>query len=244
VSELENQYLDKVSEITRNYTRVKERVADAARVAGRCPDDIMIVSVTKTHPAGVVRAAISAGLREFGENYAQEAAAKVDEVGHDDNPSWHFIGHLQSNKTGLIVGRCSLIHCVDREKIAKALSVHAQMRGIIQDVLVQVVLGDKQSKTGAPVDQFFSLCELAQSLPGLRLRGLMGVAPIYEADGSVAEPRRHFDRLKALYDQLDAESYPVLSMGMSGDFEEAVASGATLVRIGSAIFGSRDYSAG
>jgi len=229
----------KAQEIAQRRLEIDRQIADAALKSGRNPVDIRLVAVTKMHDADLVRAAIEAGLREFGENYAQEASAKIDLIGPAPKVSWHFIGHLQSNKAHLLAGRCALIQSVDREKIASTLSRLALDLATVQDVLVQIHLGDEVSKAGASIDNGLSLCEFVDNQPGLRLRGLMGVAPLLESDGSAAEPTRYFESLKSLFDQLPQSNREILSMGMSADFEQAILAGATLVRIGSSLFGAR-----
>lgn len=215
------------------------KIAIAAAGSGRDPKDISLVAVTKMHPVETVRAAIIAGLCDFGENYAQEFDSKRRDLGEIPCASWHFIGHLQSNKASLVVGRASLIQSVDREKIARALGREATEQGIVQDVLIQVRLGDEESKSGVPVALAPALRDAILREPGLRLRGFMGIAPLLEADGQISRPRKYFDALKEVFESLRVEYCDILSIGMSDDYEEAIAAGSTMLRIGSALFGRR-----
>ncbi|HEY3328763.1 MAG TPA: YggS family pyridoxal phosphate-dependent enzyme [Capsulimonadaceae bacterium] len=231
-----------VAAIRSRAAEVNDRIAAAARSVGRDPSSITLVAVTKTHPLETVVAAAAAGLTEFGENYAQEAASKIVEFGTEKAVRWHFIGNLQSNKASLVTGNCALIHTIDRPKIASVISKLAVERGVVQDVLVQARLGDEPTKSGADLADVPALCDFVASQPGLRLRGLMGIAPLTESHGNIFEESRYFDNLKKVFDCIIVEYCDILSMGMSGDYEKAIASGSTLVRIGSALFGARDYS--
>lgn len=217
-----------MSEIGDNISLVRERIAEAAERAGRRPEEITLVAVTKKKPAFAVREALAAGILDVGENYVQEAAEKHREIaeGH-----WHLLGHLQSNKAKLAVSLFDLIESVDSVKLAQALGRQAAEKR--QDILVQVHLGDEETKTGfAPDGALEAAAEIA-AVPNVRLLGLMGIAP------SGTDPRPYFQQLKRLFDRLPAENRQVLSLGMSGDFEAAIEEGATSVRVGTAIFGAR-----
>ena len=225
--------------IRANLAGIKRRIEEAAKSAGRESDKIEIVAVTKTHPAGTLRAAQEAGLTLFGENYVQEALAKQDELRDVPGIVWHFIGHLQSNKAQQVVGRFALIQTIDSDKLASKVSQAAERLGTTQEILIQVHLGDEATKFGVMPSDLMALCEKVVGFSNLSLRGLMGIAPVTAEDGSVADPRPYFARLRELVGALPAANRQVLSMGMSGDFEAAVQEGATMVRIGTALLGSR-----
>ena len=217
-----------MSEIAGNIARVRQQIADAAARAGRSPDEITLVAVTKKKPASAVIDALAAGIINVGENYVQEAEEKRKEV---SGGSWHLLGHLQSNKAKLAVSLFDLIQSVDSVKLAAALN--RQTAEAPQAILLQVHLGDEETKTGFAPDLVLDAAAEIAALPNLSLRGMMGIAP------SSANPRPHFRELKRLFDGLPAPNRHILSMGMSGDFETAIEEGATLVRVGTAIFGAR-----
>ncbi len=216
---------------------VHARIAAAAQAAGRDPGDIALLAVSKTFAAGEVRAAHAAGQREFGENYVQEATAKIVELSALPLV-WHFIGPIQSNKTRAIAEQFDWVHTIAREKIAQRL---AEARPVDRDpleVCLQVNLGGEQSKSGVAPEEVRPLAEAVRALPRLRLRGLMAIP---EAGGDISQQRRRFAGLRLLLEQLNAAGFGLdtLSMGMSQDLEAAVMEGATIVRIGTAIFGER-----
>lgn len=217
--------------------RVRARIAAAARAAGRDPDEITLIGVTKGHPGDAVRAALAAGLTDCGENFVQEGVPKVLAV-DDPRVTWHFIGALQSNKTRAVAEHFDWVHTVDRLKIARRLA-EQRPRGLPPlQVCLQLRIGDEPGKSGADAAALPGLAEAVCALPRLVLRGLMCLPPEEDEPSRqrhwFAELRRHRDRLAALGHRLD-----VLSMGMSSDFEQAIAEGATHVRIGTAIFGPR-----
>ena len=235
--------------VARNMTRVSEqpiaarlaelrgRIAAAARSAGRDPEAVRLVGVSKRQPAEAVRAALDAGLRDFGENFVQEALDKMDALG--ETPArWHFIGALQSNKTAAVAERFDWVHSVDRLKLARRLSAQRPAGLAPLNVCVQVNIGDEQSKSGVAPAETAALAREIAGLPRLALRGLMAVPP---AESDPERQRAWCRQLAALYEGLRAEGVPLdtLSMGMSADLEAAIAEGATLVRIGTAIFGER-----
>jgi len=227
-----------MSTVAENLARVREEIAQAARQAGRDPAEVKLVAVSKVHPAEKVRQALAAGQRIFGENYVQEAQAKIPQVG--PGPQWHFIGHLQSNKAKVAAGIFDVIQTVDRVKLARALSRQAQAQGRELEVLLQVNLGGEPQKSGCEAGEAAALAQEVAALPGLTLRGLMTMPPFFD-DPDKARPI--FAGLRELADRLSRDLPPgsmdELSMGMSGDFKAAIAEGATLVRIGTAIFGQR-----
>lgn len=220
-----------------SLARLRTRIAAAARAAGRDPSAITLIGVTKGHPAAAARAALAAGLTDFGENLVQEAVPKVLEV-NDPRATWHFIGALQSNKTRAVAAHFDWVHTVDRLKIARRLAAQRPHHAPPLQVCLQVQIGDEPGKSGAAATELPALAAAVAALPQLVLRGLMCIPP--EEDDPArqrqwfAELRRHRDALAARGHRLD-----VLSMGMSGDFEQAIAEGATHVRIGTALFGPR-----
>ena len=228
-----------MDQIRRNLEEMKRRLEDAARRAGRDPADIRLVAVTKTVGLERLKEAVAAGHTLFGENYVQEAKTKITSLG--PGLTWHFIGHLQSNKAKAAVELFDLIHSVDRASLAQALEQAAARRDKIQDILLQVNLAGEASKSGtAPEDAQDLLSEIGK-MPHLRVLGLMTMPPWFD-DPERVRPyfrglRELRDRLRGL--QLGEGDLSELSMGMTGDFEVAVAEGATLVRIGTAIFGRR-----
>jgi pyridoxal phosphate enzyme (YggS family) len=229
-------------EIAGKLNSVRSRMAEAAFRAGRAPSDVTLVAVSKTHPFAVVRAAYDAGQRDFGENRIEELAPKAYEgrVGGMDDLRWHLIGTVQSRKTNQVVGPLTLIHAIDRVKIAERISQAAVKAGLVMDVLLEVNVSGEATKHGfAPEELLACAGELLQ-LGGIRVHGLMTMAPLVE---DPEDTRPTFRGLRELRDRL-AERFPQgdwsqLSMGMTNDFEVAIEEGATLVRVGSAIFGSR-----
>ena len=218
-----------------------ERIARAARAAGRAPESVTLVGVTKTQPVEVVAAARAAGLAEFAENYLQEALPKLAAVPRAGT-TWHFIGTLQANKTRAVAEQFDWVHTVDRLKLAERLSAQRAFHGAPLQVLVQVKLADEAAKGGVARAELPALAHAVAALPRLKLRGLMCVPPPSE---DAAAQRRFFAELRRLRDDLnrDGLALDALSMGMSADFESAILEGATHIRIGTALFGSRERSA-
>ena len=216
---------------------VRERVAQAAKRAGRDPSGVHIVAVTKTHPIEVVREAARAGLLDIGENRVQEALAK-QEAWPDAPVRWHLIGHLQRNKAKHAAGRFALIHSLDSVRLADALEQAAAAKSLVQDVLVQVNVAREPQKDGCAPEEAGALVAHAARLPHLRLLGLMTIAPFTD---EVNVQRATFRGLRELRDHLERSGsrLPALSMGMSADFEIAVEEGATLLRLGTVLFGER-----
>jgi pyridoxal phosphate enzyme (YggS family) len=227
-----------MQELEQRYRLIKERIAAAALRVGRDPAQVQLVAVSKTHPASMIAACRSLGQRVFGESYAQEALDKLDALA-DLDIEWHFIGRLQTNKAKFCVGRFSLIHGVDSVKLAQTLHKLAQAKNLQQRVLLQVNVGSEPQKSGVSLDQADELVEAVLALPNLSLDGLMCLPP-FDLDPEATRP--YFKGLSALKQRLETRcALPLthLSMGMSGDFEQAVEEGATLVRVGSALFGER-----
>ncbi len=223
--------------ISANLQAVKSRIRAAAQSAGRDAGAARLLAVSKAWPAASVRAAFAAGQRAFGENYVQEGVAKITAL-DDLDLEWHFIGPLQSNKTREVAGHFDWVHSLDRLRIAERLSSQRPAGLPPLQVCIQVNVSGEASKGGVAPDQVAALAHAVAALPGLRLRGLMAVP---EPTGQAEVLRRRFALLRELLLQLNAEGLKldVLSMGMSDDFEIAIAEGSTLVRIGTAIFGPR-----
>jgi PLP dependent protein len=226
------------TDIRANLIAVQERIVGAARRAGRAPDAVLLVAVSKTVDVERVRSAIAAGVPALGENRVQEAREKIAVLGRPR--PWHLIGHLQTNKVKDALESFDLIHSVDRVPLAEALSRRAAEAGRRMDVLVQVNVGEEPQKGGLRADELRAALETMGGLPGLRLRGLMTIPPLpHEPEDS----RPYYKEMRKLLE--DARRWghepdlAELSMGMSGDFEVGVEEGATIVRVGTAIFGSR-----
>ena len=213
------------------------RIAHAAEAAGRDAAEVSLLAVSKTWPADSVREAAAAGQRAFGENYVQEGADKVDALA-GLGLEWHFIGPLQSNKTRLVANRFAWVHSIDRLKIAERLSAQRDAHLPPLEVCIQVNVSGEASKSGVAPGELPELAHAVAGLPRLRLRGLMAIP---EPTSDVALQRARFAALRALCDRLNAEGLALdtLSMGMSDDLEAAIAEGSTMVRVGTAIFGSR-----
>ncbi|MBU1237091.1 MAG: YggS family pyridoxal phosphate-dependent enzyme [Gammaproteobacteria bacterium] len=223
--------------ISANLQAVKSRIVAAAKAAGRDPGEVMLLAVSKTWPAESVRQAAAAGQRAFGENYVQEAAAKATTLA-DLALEWHFIGPLQSNKTRPVAETFAWVHSIDRLKLAERLSAQRPAGIPPLQVCVQVNVSGEESKSGCTADEALELCRAVAALPNLRLRGLMAI-PEPAPESAVAV--RRFGELRALRDRLNAAGMQLdtLSMGMSDDLEAAIMAGATIVRVGTAIFGER-----
>jgi pyridoxal phosphate enzyme (YggS family) len=220
--------------------KVNERIRKAAEASRRPMEAIRLIAVSKTIPAEVVQQAIEAGVTDLGENYIQEAREKIYTLARFP-VNWHYIGHLQSNKAKYAVRLFDLIHSVDSLKLAKELDKYAKKNDKIQSVLIQVNVAREDSKSGVYVDYTLKLLTDISRLENIEVKGLMTMPPFFNAPEKV---RPFFEALRKLRDRLKAEDIPrvtldELSMGMSGDFEAAIAEGATMVRIGTAIFGER-----
>jgi pyridoxal phosphate enzyme (YggS family) len=228
-----------VAEISENLARVRERIETAALRCGRDPLKVRLVVVSKTVVAERVRQAIEAGVKILGENYVQEAQKKIEVLGH--NVAWHFIGHLQTNKAKAAVRLFDLIHSVDSVNLAQELNKQAQEQGKVLPVLLQVNLSGETTKFGTREKQISEIIEKLSAMEGLLVKGLMTMPPYFE-DPEASRP--YYVELRKLSESLAQQKLSrilieELSMGMSNDFEVAVEEGATLVRIGTAIFGPR-----
>jgi pyridoxal phosphate enzyme (YggS family) len=226
-----------VNDIASNLAAVRARVARAARSAGRDPAAVTLVAVSKTQPPEAIRAAYAAGQRDFGENYAQELRDKARDLADLEQLRWHFVGHLQTNKARIVAPHAALVESVDSARLADELSRLAAARGARIPCLVQVNVGEEGQKSGCAPADAAAVIDAVERADGLELAGLMTLPP-YELDAGAT--RLHFRALRALRDAHGgAARLPQLSMGMSHDFEEAIAEGATIVRVGTAIFGGR-----
>jgi pyridoxal phosphate enzyme (YggS family) len=233
-----------MSIIAGNLQAVEATITDAVKASERTRSDIQLLAVSKTFPAQAVLDAMAAGQLAFGENYLQEALDKIASVAQaqpDAAVEWHFIGPIQSNKTRPIAASFAWVHTVERLKIAQRLSEQRPPELGPLNICLQVNISGEASKSGASPEELPALAREVAQLPNLRLRGLMAIP---EPTTDVAEQRAAFARVRALFDALRAEGLALdtLSMGMSGDLAPAIAEGATIVRVGSAIFGKRDYT--
>lgn len=221
--------------IAESIVQVQAQIRAAEAAAGRAPMSAKLIAVSKTKPVSAIREAMEVGQLSFGENYAQELRDKAKELDGQQvegvDLDWHFIGSLQRNKVKYVVNTASLIHSVDSLRLGQAISDRANGR---QGVLVSVNMGEERSKSGVPVDAALALCKELAVLPGLELRGLMCIPP--------PEPGSWFQDMAELAEEGRRQGLPLteLSMGMSADFEQAIAQGATLVRVGSRLFGARE----
>ncbi|MEQ9210466.1 MAG: YggS family pyridoxal phosphate-dependent enzyme [Pseudomonadales bacterium] len=227
-----------MSRLAENLTSVKARITNAAKDAGRDPHSIKLVAVSKTMPAEDVRLAIDAGHRDFGENYLQDALAKIEAVQQPD-VVWHFIGPIQSNKTRNIAENFQWVQTLDREKIARRLNDQRPDSLPPLNICIQINLDDENSKSGVSIDRAIELGFLVQELSNLELRGLMFIpAPRDNADARRQTCQRAMQLFKLF--QREFPKCDTLSLGMSADLEEAIAAGSTMVRIGTDIFGARE----
>ena len=230
--------------LAENLAAINDRIAAACARCGRDASDVRLVAVSKTHPATMIAEAHEHGQRVFGESYGQELRDKARELAGLSGIEWHFIGHLQKNKVKYVVGNAALIHSVDSAEILDAVGQRAAREGLTQDILLEFNLSGEAAKTGAAPGEFEALVERARRSEGVRLRGLMTMAHAPGEGGEEGAVRATFQSLRELAKSpiiRDIERIE-LSMGMSADFEIAIEEGATLVRVGSAIFGSRSYA--
>jgi hypothetical protein len=231
-------------QIIRNVAFVKSEIARAAREAGRDPAEIRLVAATKMNDAGRVRAAVRGGVDICGENRVQEMLMKHS-LGAYEGVPLHFIGHLQKNKVKQVVGLCELIHSVDSLPLLREISQIAERRGLRQDVLLEVNIGNEASKSGFLPEEIAPVLSEAAEMAAVRVRGLMAIPPICE---KAEENRPFFLKMQKLFvdnceKKYDNIAMDFLSMGMSADYTEAIRCGANMVRVGSGIFGPRNYTA-
>lgn len=230
------------SNIEHNLSVIRENIKIAAEKSGRTAEDIKLMAVTKTVEPIFINHAIECGIDLIGENKVQEFLSK-EEFLNLDNCKVHLIGHLQTNKVKQIVGKVEMIQSVDSIRLAREISKQSEKLGICTDCLIEVNIGEEESKTGIAYDEVMRLMEEIISLPSIKIQGLMSIPPICE---NVSDLCKYFEKMNRLFIDIKAKNIDninmsVLSMGMSGDYKEAVACGANLVRIGSSIFGPRMY---
>ena len=224
-----------------NIEAVRAEIERAARAAGRDPGEITLCAATKVQTSETIRAAIAAGITVCGENRVQELTAHLNDDAYA-GAEVHFIGHLQRNKVKYVVGKVALIQSVDGEELLSLIEKRAAALGIVQDILIEVNIGGEESKSGVTPENAHRLAALAGEMEHVRLRGLMAIPPVATISG---ENRQFFARMRQLYVDINAKKYDnkntmdVLSMGMSGDYADAILEGATLVRVGTALFGPR-----
>ena len=240
---MEKSFDERCAAFDENYPRVLEQIAQAAVQAGRRPEEVTLLAATKTVPLEVVNHAISRGLSCIGENRVQELLEKYDGLdrAHCDV---QFIGHLQTNKVKYLIGKVSMIQSVDSMKLAQEISRLSVREHQTMDVLVEVNIGREENKSGVLPEQLSGLLEEISSLPALRVRGLMAIPP---ADASDVATQHYFSKMfeyfiDTKHKKLDNVSMDVLSMGMSADYVQAILAGANMVRVGSALFGARNYT--
>lgn len=229
--------------ISDNIKAVNERIAKAAAKSGRTRDDILLVAATKMQSVEKLLEARDCGLKVFGENKVQEL---VEKYPHISGVSWHFIGHLQKNKVKYIIDKVDMIHSVDSLDLAQEINKRASKIGKVMPVLIQINIGREQSKSGIMEEQLDELCGELCKLENIKVQGLMAIPPAEKVTG---EARGYFKQMKNLFNKVSAGNYKgfdikYLSMGMTGDFEEAIEEGANIIRVGTGIFGKRNYAGG
>ncbi len=227
--------------IKENISIVRENIKNACHKAGRAYEDVTLIAVSKTKPVEALKEAYEAGCRDFGENKVQELMDKYEQLPKDIR--WHMIGHLQRNKVKYIVDKVALIHSVDSLRLAEEISKEAVKRNVTVDILVEVNVAEEESKFGTTTMEAIDLVEKIAALPGIFVKGLMTIAPYVENE---EENRQYFVNLRQLSvdiknKNIDNVSMEILSMGMTGDYRTAIEEGATYVRVGTGIFGDRDY---
>lgn len=230
------------TDVIRNRDEVLAEIAEACRRSGRDPKEVTLIAVSKTKPEEMIRTLYDAGTRDFGENYVQELDSKIADLPEDIR--WHMIGHLQRNKVKYIVGRTAMIHSVDSLRLAEEISKESVKKNVISRVLIEVNVAQEENKFGFRLDEVIPFLKQASALPGIVFCGLMTSAPYTE---NPEDNRAYFKALKKLEidinrSGIDNIQMDVLSMGMTCDYKVAVEEGATCVRVGTAIFGARDYS--
>lgn len=229
-------------EVAQNVRAIMQQVRDTALQAGRDPSEVQVMAVTKTVDPVLVNAAIGAGITLLGENKAQELCAKYDGY-HKDGVQIHFIGHLQTNKVRQIVDKVSMVESVDSVKLAREIDRHCAAIGKVMDVLLEVNIGREENKTGVFPELLPALLEEAGKLEHIRVRGLMTIPPVCETEEEVLQ---YFSQMRQLFIDIKQKKYDnismeILSMGMSADYLAAVRCGSNIVRIGTAMFGQRNY---
>ena len=228
--------------IQENVAAIRENMAQAARAAGRDPKEILLCAATKMNDAEAVRQAVAAGVDCCGENRVQELMQKLPQGAYEGAPV-HFIGHLQTNKVKQVVGAVDLIQSVDRLELLQCIQKEAAKQGLVQDILLEVNVGHEESKSGFSLEEASQMAAEMAEYPNVRLRGLMAIPPISQKPGDNC---RYFAQMRNLFVDISAKKYDnvsmdCLSMGMSDDYADAIAEGSTMIRVGTAIFGPRNY---
>ena len=228
--------------ITENLEQVRKNIEEACRAVNRDPGEVTLISVSKTKPVSMLQEAYDAGSRDFGENKVQEIMDKYPQLPSDIR--WHMIGHLQRNKVKYLIGKVVLIHSVDSLRLAEQIEHEAAKADIVMPVLIEVNVAEEESKFGTTSEAAMQLVEAVSKLPHIKIRGLMTIAPFTD---NPEDNRIYFRKLKQLsvdimHKNIDNIKMNTLSMGMTGDYEVAVEEGATFVRVGTGIFGERDYT--
>ena len=228
--------------IAENIAALRARIDAAARETGRTGADITLVGASKMNDAAACREAIAAGIDVLGENRVQEMTAKLAESAYEGAPL-HFIGHLQRNKVRQVVGKAALIQSVGSEALLREIDKEAAKQSLVQEILLEVNIGGEEAKSGFAPEELEAAAALAKTLPNVRVRGLMTIPP---ADATREENMVYFRKVQALYVDINTKMYnnkmEYISMGMSGDFEDAIRCGSNMVRVGTAIFGQRNYT--
>ena len=228
--------------IKQNIAEIRAKIEAAAVEAGRDPKEITLVGASKMNDSDACRAAIAAGIDVLGENRVQEMTQKLSENAYDGAPL-HFIGHLQRNKVKQVVGKVALIQSIGSLSLLEAVNKEAEKQGIVQDILLEVNIGEEEAKSGFFPADIFAAAAAAKELQNVRVRGLMTIPPF---DATREENLAYFQQVRALFVDINEKMFhnelEHLSMGMSGDYEDAIRTGATMVRVGSAIFGARNYN--
>ena len=230
--------------IKENLRTVEENIQKACDKAGRDRNEVTLIAVSKTKPVEDLMEAYEAGVRVFGENKVQELCNKMEKM--PDDIHWHMIGHLQKNKVKYIVGKVDLIHGVDNEELAKEINKRAEKAGVVQDILIEVNIAEEETKFGIAPDKVMDFYVNISKLPYVNVRGLMCIAPNVDAE---EKNRQHFVNLHKIFVDImnimgDNSRVDIMSMGMTGDYRVAIEEGATMVRVGTGIFGARNYQGG
>ncbi len=225
-----------------NIEAVRKNIEKACEKSGRNPKDVLLLPVSKTKPVEMIQELYDLGIRSFGENYVQELCDKIDKLSNDIN--WHMIGHLQRNKVKYIVGKVAMIHSVDSIRLAEAISKEAVKKDVTVDILIEVNVGMEENKFGITVESAYEDIKEMAKLPNIAIKGLMTSAPFVE---NPEDNRKYFRQLKQLSVDIQSKNIDnvdmgILSMGMTNDYIVAIEEGATIVRVGTAIFGARNYN--
>ena len=228
--------------LEKNLKSIQDKVKDACKRSGRHPEDVTLIAVSKTKPVSMLQEIYDLGIRQFGENKVQELTDKYEKLPKDI--SWHMIGHLQRNKVKYLIGKTTLIHSVDSLRLAEAIEAEAAKKNCLVDVLIEVNVAREESKFGISPEEVLPLVEQIARFRHIKIKGLMTIAPFVE---DPEENRSIFADLHKLYIDIkkknhDNDTVSVLSMGMTNDYEVAIEEGATMVRVGTGIFGARNYA--